>query len=212
MFLHSQLLGLRHLSTGADRLVGGTGSQVNKLEGGLQNDFCQHQCLHGRMSSPKCCYQYFSFALCLSGRLFKISRYASPRSLSNYSFCLGHRVCDILCKPFKSGVYFLQPSHSPGSKSHQPSKPDLLEVYLPSAGFPGWGAQYGAWATGLLGRTSAVVIILSFWVTCLGEWVLTVPCTLSYTSCGSSLISLVIGNLFCQSSDIPHQQFLCKPL
>ena len=53
MCLQSQLLRLRHLSTGADRPVGGRPSQVNKLERGLQNGICQHQCFHGGMSSPK---------------------------------------------------------------------------------------------------------------------------------------------------------------
>ena len=97
----------------------------------------------------------FPVALCLSGRLLKISRYASPRSLSNYSFCLGLRVCEILCAPCKSEVYFLQPSHSPGSKSHWPSKPDLLKVCLssktssriPSLGSPIW--SLGDWLIGV---------------------------------------------------------------
>ena len=142
----------------------------------------------------------FPVALCLSGRLFKISRYASRWSLSNYSFYLGLRVCEVLCAPCKSEVSFLQPSHSPGSKSYWPSKPDLLEVYLsskpssriPSLGSPKW--SLGHW---LIGVNLHSLIILSFWVTCLGEWVLTIPCTVSYTCCGSSLTSLVVGNLFC---------------
>ena len=50
-----------------------------------------------------------------------------------------------LCAPFKSRVCFLQPSGSPTSKPHCPSKPNVLVAYLTHAGPPGWGAQYGAW-------------------------------------------------------------------
>ena len=68
---------------------------------------------------------------------------------------------DFVCS-FESGVSFLQSSSSPVYKPHWLSKPDVLGTHLPSAGPPGWGAQYGSQTLHSLGRTSAIVIILPF--------------------------------------------------
>ena len=67
--------------------------------------------------------------------------------------------CEILYVPFKSGVCFPQPYWSPESKPHW-LKPNVLRAHSPSAGPSGWHPKQ-VWTLYLLGRTSAIVIILS---------------------------------------------------
>lgn len=181
--------------------MGGTLSQVNKLERGLQNGICQHQCFHGGMSSPKvllpALFQLPSAFLEGSSRSAGMP-HPGPFQITAFAWvleCVRFYVHPVRVKCISySPLTLLEVSHT-GLQSQTFWRFAFL-VKLP-AGFPVWGAQYGAWATGSLGWTFTVVIILSFWVTCLGEWVLTIPCSISYTSCGSSLTSLVVGNLFC---------------
>lgn len=104
--------------------------------------------------------------------------HAGPFQITAFAWALE---CVRFCiAPCKSEVYFLQPSHSPGVSHTGLQSPDLLEVYLSSkpsqqdsqSGSPKW--SLGHW---LIGVNLHSLIILSFWVTCLGEWVLTIPCT-----------------------------------
>ena len=88
----------------------GPGPGANNLEGGFHNVPCQHQCPHGRMSSPNGCHQ----CLCPQGELQwpSASPGSSPRSAGGSdpgSFqitasALGPGVCEIFCVPFNDGV------------------------------------------------------------------------------------------------------------
>ena len=89
---------------------------------------------------PNGCHQH----LCLQGEshLPPASLGSSLRSVSGSdsgSFqltasTLGLRADKIFHMPFKSGVFFPQPSGSPVHKPHWPSKPDILGVPFPSGG------------------------------------------------------------------------------
>ena len=97
-----------------------------RLEGGFQNDACQHKCPCGRARFPKCllsvCLSPGSIPVAsyLSGRLSKISKWVWPRLLSNYYSVLIPEHVEILCVLFKSRVYFLRPSSSPVHKAPTP--------------------------------------------------------------------------------------------
>lgn len=104
-------------------------------------------------------------------QLFPASLSGSPRTLGESdpgSFqmtttALGTRACEILWVPFKSG----------GSISQSPlallkispaglSKSNILGVCLPTVGSPGCRFQCGTRTTCSLGKSPALVIILSF--------------------------------------------------
>lgn len=70
-------------------------------------------------------------ATCLSGRLSKV---ALPQTL------LSGVPTMCLYMPFKSGVHFPQPSGSPSSKPHQPSRPFCRPIF-PMALAPDVGCQ-----------------------------------------------------------------------
>ena len=155
MSLQSSLLGLRHLSTGADRLVGGTRSQVNKLERGLQNGICQPQCFHGGISTPKvllpALFQLPSVFLEGSSRSAGMP-HAGPFQITAFTWaleCVRFYVHPVRVKCLSySPLTLLEVSHT-GLQSQTFWRFTFL-VNLP-AGFPIWGAQNGAWATGSLG-------------------------------------------------------------
>ena len=60
-------------------------------------------------------------------------------SLQSIASTFGPGACETLCVPFISVVYFTQLSDSPESKSHWPSKPKILGVFLPGARLSDWG-------------------------------------------------------------------------
>ena len=81
---------------------------------------------------------------------------------------LGPGVCEILCAPFKNGVYlgwilyFPQPSESPESKLCWFRSQMFLGLIFSGAGPPGWGAQCETHIPFSLRRTSAILVILLF--------------------------------------------------
>ena len=122
---------------GAGSLVDGRASRANRLEGGLQNGACQHQCLCGSTSSSNFCHQH----VCPQGelQLSPASPGVSPRSANGSdpgSFqitasALGLRSCEILCVPYKNRIFV----------SYRP--PDLL--YVSPASLQGqtfWGCFF----------------------------------------------------------------------
>ena len=82
---------------------------------------------------------------------------------------------EIFCVYLLRGdLYLSQPFGSPQSKPHWSSKPNILGAYLPDTGPSCWGARFRFEIPCSLRRISAIVIILSFVVTHLDVWVLTV--------------------------------------
>ena len=114
-----------------------------------QNGCCQHLCPQSEPQLPPAS----------PGGSPRLASGSDSGSFQITASALGPGACEILCAPFKSGVYFPQPSSSPESKLCWPSKPNVLGAHLPGAGLPGWGAQCGAQTLCSLGRTSAIVII-----------------------------------------------------
>lgn len=74
---------------------------------------------------------------------------------------LSSGVCELLCSPFKSGLYFQQPYGSPESKPRWPSPSDILVIPLPGVEPSGWGAWCGIQTLCSLGWSSAIVIVFS---------------------------------------------------
>ena len=140
------------------------GSGANKLEGEFQNSACQHQCLCGRRSSQNVCHK----CLCPQGQLqfppaslrgsLRLAGGSDPSFFKITASALGPRVCEVLCAPFKSGVFI---SHSPpallkvspaGLQRQRFWGLVFLDKVLPGVGPLGWGAQCGTWAPLLLGE------------------------------------------------------------
>ena len=109
-FCGSWLLNLESPGTGASLLVGRYAPSANRLEGGLQNGTCKHQCPSGKKSFQKWLLPVFpspggvSVASYLSRRLSKISKLVDPGSYETTVFVLGLRACEILCVPFRSWI------------------------------------------------------------------------------------------------------------
>ena len=107
-----------------------------------------------------------AISCCLVGPGYKATNCGALGSPRATNYCFYPESCSVwdLCAPFKNGVYFPQPSGSPKSKPHWPSKPNVLGAHLPGAGPPppGWGAWWGLKTPHSLRRTSAIVIILPF--------------------------------------------------
>ena len=108
-------------------------------------------------------------------------------------------------------LYFPQPSGSPESKPHWPSKSNVLWVYLPGLGLQAWGVQHGAQITLSLGRTSSIAIILF----------LSHPTRSMSLNCTaiSHLLSISLQFLltfsfrfFLVDFSLSYQQLLCKQL
>ena len=115
-------------------------------------------------------------ASCLSGRLsnLKISRWVSPRLLSNYHLSTGTWEYVRICKcPLR--VCFLQPSSSLISKPCWPSKPDITRlVYLVQSP---WAreSQPGLGCLSPWGESLQLWFSFHLWVTHPGLWVLCIP-------------------------------------
>ena len=73
---------------------------------------------------------------------------------------LGPEACEILCMPFKSGVYFPQTSCSPESKLHWPSKPNVPRACLLGAEAPRLGRLMWGLDSLLLGENFCNCIFL----------------------------------------------------
>lgn len=69
-------------------------------------------------------------------------------------------MCEFVCVPFKSSLYFPQPSDSPTNKPHWFSKSNILEVHLVQE--PWTGETDVGLTPFLFEGTSAFVIILPF--------------------------------------------------
>ena len=82
-----------------------------------------------------------------------------PWVLENVRFC----VC-----PLRIESVFPTALWSPKSKTHWPSRLNILGAPLPNTGLLGSGAQWGAQTPRSLGRTSAIVITLPF--VCQSPW------------------------------------------
>ena len=99
---------------------------TNRLEGGFQNGACLYWCYHGRTSSPKWLLPSFPpprgvlLASCLSGRLSKISKWVSPKLLSNCCLWSGTWSMLRLCVlPLRAESQF------PNTPSPPPTLPDI---------------------------------------------------------------------------------------
>lgn len=80
------------------------------------------------------------------------------------------------------------------SKPYWPSKPNILEAYLPKVGYPGWGAHCEARNPCFLGRTSELWLFSCQWIAYLEyrSWLYHI-----FTSCyGSFFIPLVLKDFF----------------
>ena len=85
----------------------GLGPEVHKLEGGFLNGECQHQCPHGRTSSPKWLLpvsmspRWAKVAFCLSRRFSRSVGGSDPDSFQITASALGPSTCEILWCPLK---------------------------------------------------------------------------------------------------------------
>ena len=133
--------------------------EANKLEGGFQNGACQDQCPHSSKSSPKWLPPVSLCPGCLQ------LPPPSPRSAGMSA--PGPEACEILCVPFKNGLYI---SHSPlGLLKVSPTglqSQTFWGFIFPVQDPSGCGALCGAHIPCSFGSTSAIVIILPF-VDCL---------------------------------------------
>ena len=104
---------------------------------------------------------------CLSMRVSKISKWSDPGSFQAIASALVLGAREILHLHFKGwSLYFLYPSGFPEFKPCLFSKPDILGAHLPSAGPQAGEPNMRLRTPCSSGRTSAVVISLSF----LGCW------------------------------------------
>lgn len=74
------------------------------------------------------------------GSFPRLASGSDPGSFKIIAYALGLKVCKILCVPFRSGVYFAQPSGFSENKPPWSSKPNVLEAHLASAGLTSCGA------------------------------------------------------------------------
>ena len=113
---------------------------------------CQRPCPYGELQLPP----NFpgSFPIAVGG--------TDPGFFCITTSVLSSGVYELLCSPFKSGLYFKQPCRSPESKPHWPSASDILVTPLPDVEPSGWGAWCGIQTLCSLGWASAMVIVFSF--------------------------------------------------
>ena len=120
----------------------GLGPEVHKLEGGFQNGVCQHQCPHGRMSSPEWLPPVSmspggaAVAPSFSRRFSKISRWVWPSLLLLLLPWIPEHVSEVSISPQLSGT--LNYIH------YWSSKPNALGVHFPGIWPTGYGAHFGA--------------------------------------------------------------------
>ena len=124
----------------------------------------------------------------------KLAGGSDPCSFQFIASVLGPRVCEILCAPFKSGVFI---SYSP-----------LVHLKESTAGLQSrkfWGLVFlmrkpnvGFRSLAPWGESLQLKLFSCLWVAHLGVRVLTIlHFHLSFPSCGSFFIFLVVEDLFC---------------
>ena len=122
-----------------------------------------------------------------------------PGSFQFTASVLGLGSCEILHEPFKGGnLCFLQPSNSPIFYSCWPSKPEVLEAFLPYAGCLGWEPYLGVRTLTPWEELLQLWLSSHLWVVCLVVCVLTMLCLCpSYPShCNSFFISSCAKSFF----------------
>ena len=100
------------------------------------------------------------FASFSSKSLCRMSRWLWPRVLSNYCFSAGPRAREVLCSPFKSRFFFLQPTRSIIQKPPSLHKPHVPGTHLPCSGSLCWEPSVGVGDPHSSERTSVIVFIL----------------------------------------------------
>ena len=126
-----------------------------------------HQCLHDRRSSQEWlspvteCPGWAAVASCLSRDSPRSATGSDRSSFQIAAFAQGPGTCEILCGPFKCGVWsshhpLVLPKVSPTGFQSQTFL-GLILVQGPRLGSPMWDSDLSLW-----GRTSATIIILPF--------------------------------------------------
>ena len=98
-----------------------------------QSGYCQRLCPQGELQLPPIFPG--SFPIAVGG--------TDPGFFWITTSVLTSGVYELLCSPFKSGLYFKQPCGSPESKPHWPSASGILVTPLPGVEPSGWGAWCG---------------------------------------------------------------------
>ena len=200
VYLPNWLLDLGCPRSRADQLVTRAGPGINKLEGGSPNSACQSQCPHGGVSSPKWLLPGSMSPVWVP--IASLFLGGSPRESDLGSFqttasALGLVSCEVLCAPFKSAVYFLQPSGTL-RKPHWPSNLNILgnlssQCKTLGLGSLMWGSDPLLLGENLCNCNYPLVCGSPTWGMGLGY---TTSLPLLH-ACGSFLVSLVVGYLFC---------------
>lgn len=146
------------------------------------------------------------------GKLLMSASRSDPVSFQITISMLILRACEILCKPFKSGVTV---SNSPLvpliTQVHGPSKAWWSEVCLRSK-TPGQKTNNRLLTLHSLGKNCLIVMTLLVQVIYLRVCFFYTASLPFYPSCGSFLRSLIMEKLFCQSSGHSERWLLCKQL